>query len=321
MTNVCDNVGKIQEHVIHSNIITHFEKNNLLTDTQHGLRKLRSCETQLLLTINDLAKGLDDKQQIDAVRLLTFLKPLIRLPPHPPHPHQRLLLKLKHYGGSEETSMDGLETFYQQEPRKLSSTVQSHHPLQSHQVSRQVRVWALSCSLPLSTICQSVSHPRSSYLQMTACYIGRFSEFPTALNCKKSMTDSRIGRENGKCHTTPTNEKYCESPTSGIQAAQTTISTTRNLLWRLTAKYLGVTISSDLSRGKHTANITKKTNSSMAFLKRNIRSAPKTAKDIAYKIFINLGTMCRAAIFVTSDCRRTSSCTILVGIPYNGVES
>ena len=98
MTNVCDNVGKIQEHVIHSNIITHFEKNNLLTDTQHGLRKLRSCETQLLLTINDLAKGLDDKQQIDAVRLLTSLKPLIRLPPHPPHPHQRLLLKLKHYG-------------------------------------------------------------------------------------------------------------------------------------------------------------------------------------------------------------------------------
>ena len=83
-------VCKILKHVVHSSIINHFERNNILTDSQHGFRKRRSCETQLLLTINDLAKGLDDRQQIDAM-LLDFSKAFDKVP------HQRLLLKLKHY--------------------------------------------------------------------------------------------------------------------------------------------------------------------------------------------------------------------------------
>ncbi|MCG8033368.1 MAG: reverse transcriptase family protein, partial [Candidatus Thiodiazotropha taylori] len=84
-------VCKTLEHVIHSSVISHLEKHNLLTDHQHGFRKRRSCETQLLLTINDLAKGLNDKQQIDAI-LLDFSKAFDKVP------HQRLLLKLNHYG-------------------------------------------------------------------------------------------------------------------------------------------------------------------------------------------------------------------------------
>ena len=60
----------------------------------------------------------------------------------------------------------------------------------------------------------------------------------------------------------------------------------QNLAVKTDAKYLGVTISSDLSLGKHKDNITKKANSTMAFLKRNIRSASKTANDMAYKTFV-----------------------------------
>ena len=82
---------KTLEHVIHSSVISHFERNNILTDCQHRFHKRRSCETQLILTIDDLARGLNHKQQIDAV-LLDFSKAFDRVP------HQRLLLKLKHYG-------------------------------------------------------------------------------------------------------------------------------------------------------------------------------------------------------------------------------
>ena len=84
-------VCKILQHVVHSSVIDHFERSNILTGSQHGFRKRRSCETHLLLTIDDLTKGLDDRQQIDA-ELLDFSKAFDKVP------HQRLPLKLKHYG-------------------------------------------------------------------------------------------------------------------------------------------------------------------------------------------------------------------------------
>ena len=55
------------EHIISSNIMQHLDANKILTDTQHGFRKRRSCETQLIPTIQEMAKSLDDKQQIDSI--------------------------------------------------------------------------------------------------------------------------------------------------------------------------------------------------------------------------------------------------------------
>ena len=48
---------KVLEQILHTNIMKHLENNNILTDLQHGFRKHRSCETQLIKTINDLAKS------------------------------------------------------------------------------------------------------------------------------------------------------------------------------------------------------------------------------------------------------------------------
>ena len=98
------------------------------------------------------------------------------------------------------------------------------------------------------------------------------------------------------------------------------------------AKYLDVTISSDLSWAKHTGNIVKKANSTMAFLRRNIKSTPPSAKDTAYKSDVrptleyasktwasNTAILTqkiemvqrRLARFVMNDYRRTSSATAM----------
>ena len=51
---------KILENVVHHHIITHLGKLNILSEAQHGFRKDRSCESQLILTIQDLASGLEE---------------------------------------------------------------------------------------------------------------------------------------------------------------------------------------------------------------------------------------------------------------------
>ena len=83
---------KIMEHIVHSNIMGHFEKNNILCDEQHGFRKKRSCESQLITTIEGIASQLPSgKDQVDVI-LLDFSKAFDKVP------HQRLIHKLYFYG-------------------------------------------------------------------------------------------------------------------------------------------------------------------------------------------------------------------------------
>ena len=67
------------------------QSNDILSDAQHGFRKSRSCETQLITLINDLAKSLNDASQSDAA-LLDFSKAFDKVN------HRKLCLKLEHYG-------------------------------------------------------------------------------------------------------------------------------------------------------------------------------------------------------------------------------
>ena len=82
---------KTLEHIVCSSIHRHLEAHSILTDAQHGFRKRRSCETQLIITIQDLAKTVDDKGQTDVI-LLDFSKAFDKVP------HHRLLHKLEFYG-------------------------------------------------------------------------------------------------------------------------------------------------------------------------------------------------------------------------------
>ena len=80
LTTIC---CKIMEHILCTNILKHLESNNILQDTQHGFRAKRSCETQLIQTLEDLAKSVNDQAQVD-VAILDF--------------HSKLLYKLRFHG-------------------------------------------------------------------------------------------------------------------------------------------------------------------------------------------------------------------------------
>ena len=70
---------KLLEHIIYSDIIPHLDEYKFLSDKQHAFRKEHSCETQLTTVINDWAKILDNRGQVDKF-ILDFEKAFDTLP-------------------------------------------------------------------------------------------------------------------------------------------------------------------------------------------------------------------------------------------------
>ena len=67
----------------------HLNKHNLLSDKHHAFRKWNGCETQLATVVNDWAKTLDKKGQVDTLDFEnTFDTP----------PHELLISKLFSFG-------------------------------------------------------------------------------------------------------------------------------------------------------------------------------------------------------------------------------
>ena len=64
---------KLLEYTVCSNIMAHLDEYKLLSDRQHAFRKGHSCETQLTTVINDCAKILDNRGQVDTF-ILDFEK-------------------------------------------------------------------------------------------------------------------------------------------------------------------------------------------------------------------------------------------------------
>ena len=71
--------------------MSHLDNYNILVDYQHGFRKGRSCETQLINAIEDLARSLNNRNQTDML-ILDFSKAFDTVA------HNHLLLKLNYYG-------------------------------------------------------------------------------------------------------------------------------------------------------------------------------------------------------------------------------
>ena len=64
---------KVLEHIVSTNLVSHLDRHNILYDLQHGFRAKRSCETQLVMLVEDLARGCTDGKQTDLI-LLDFSK-------------------------------------------------------------------------------------------------------------------------------------------------------------------------------------------------------------------------------------------------------
>ena len=88
LTSIC---SKMLERIVFSNVSHFLESHNILTPRQHGFRRGYSCESQLILAIDDWAQAIDQGLQTD-IAIFDFSKAFDSVP------HHRLLLKIESYG-------------------------------------------------------------------------------------------------------------------------------------------------------------------------------------------------------------------------------
>ena len=100
---------KLFEHKVCSNIMTHLDEHKLLSDRQHAFRKGHSCETQLTTVINDWAKILDNRGQVD-----TFILDFEKAFDTPPHELPKSKLFSYGIGGKTLKLIDSFLCFRQQ---------------------------------------------------------------------------------------------------------------------------------------------------------------------------------------------------------------
>ena len=84
LTSVC---YKLLEHIICKHLLNHLDKNDIFTNLNHGFRSGFSCETQLLVILNDLLHFNGQGHQADVIKL-DFSKAFVTVP------HEELLCKL-----------------------------------------------------------------------------------------------------------------------------------------------------------------------------------------------------------------------------------
>lgn len=267
---------KMLEHIICSSIMSHFDDLHILSDAQHGFRKKRSCESQLILALQDLAKGIDAREQHDVI-LLDFSKAFDKVP------HKRLLHKLEYYG-VRNTVNKWISDFLSHRTQQVvlegvtSSTADVSSGVPQGSVLGPLLFLAYVNDLP-----DYLSSDVTVRLFADDCMVYRkVSSNADSLLLQRELDslqrwecDWLMQFNPPKCQVlTVTNKKKPVTQPYYIHGQE--------LMRGNCAKYLGVHLTKNLSWNNHIDSMTKKANSTSAFLRRNIRSCPSKTKVLCY---------------------------------------
>ena len=266
------------EHIVHSHIMHHLDNNGTLTDIQHGFRKYRSCETQLLETIDNLAKALNNREQIDSI-LLDFSKAFDKVC------HRKLLIKLNHYGITGNIHTWITDFLHNRTQRVLVRGTFSEPIAVKSGVPQGTVLGPLLFLVYINDMPDTVKSKIALFADDTYLYKSIKSEDDIA--ALQNDIDQLVKWE--KLWSMEFNPSKCfllriTNKRKILQGDYRIHNQTLKLVEN--AKYLGVTISKDLSWKKHVANITSKATNTRLFLQRNLTFTDSETRLQCYKTYV-----------------------------------
>jgi hypothetical protein len=266
-------ICKILEHIIYTSVVEHLNSQALITDTQHGFRKGRSCETQLALFVHDIQSKLDTGKEVDAV-FIDFAKAFDTVP------HNRLLQKLKTFGINEQVLL-WIRSFLAARRQKVvldgkeSGWVDVKSGVPQGSVLGPLLFLLFVNDLPGHLSCNSKLFADDSTLYDEVRVedpfrlqrdLNKLSEWcrtwQLKLNKKKCLV-MRISRKRAKT-----------VPNYNLDGVHLQVVSS--------TKYLGITITEDMRWTSHITKTTGLANQRLRFVQRIFRNCPQNVKEVGY---------------------------------------
>ncbi|KAK3881103.1 hypothetical protein Pcinc_014440 [Petrolisthes cinctipes] len=258
----------------------HFDRQNILTDNQHGFRPKRSCETQLLVTTHDILQSLNDTKirQVDTI-VLDFANAFDKIP------HQRLLHKLELYGIQGQL-LHWIRTFLNtRKQRVVLDDSQSPSVPVTSRVPQGTVLGPLLFLSYINDLPLSLSSTTRLFADDSLVYrlindrndCLRLQDDLTALEDWEVKWQMTFRPD--KCHHIRFTRAHNVIPYT-YQLHNTNLNTVTS------HKYLGVHISADMRWNTHIGNIRAKASRVLGFLRRNLSRCNTDTKIIAYNTFV-----------------------------------
>jgi hypothetical protein len=266
------------EHILVSNIMSHYDEHSILSPYQHGFRSQHSCETQVIGFSQEVHDNLQQGQQTDII-VMDFSKAFDKVD------HHKLLLKLQRLGVNPQVIL-WVGSFLRGRTQQVlvEGKTSDILPVLSGVPQGSVLGPCLFLSY-INDLPDSVKSKVRLFADDTIVYL-TVKSTKDAQNLQNDLhsletweSDWSMEFNPDKCEILRISRKkhpiIFPYKLHGIELKSTSA-----------AKYLGVTISQDLSWTNHINSITSKATNTLRFIKRNVKTPNKKAKETAYKTYV-----------------------------------
>ena len=264
--------SKDLEHIVTSHLMNYAEENHLLFCNQHGFRKNRGCDKQLVEFVADISSNLVKGIQTEAC-VMDFSKAFDKVN------HQKLITKLENKGVRYQIC-SWVEEFLSNRSQQvavegsLSSTAAVTSGVPQGSVVRPTLFLFYIDDLP-----QGLHSTVRLFADDTILY-------NTENNSIKLQADLKTLEGWEKTWDMEFHPAKCQhiSFTRKTKPPQHSLSLHDMEIPRTDeVKYLGVTMDSKLRWNKHIPDIATKANNTLGFIRRNVTTTNEEVKSLAYK--------------------------------------